>query len=162
MNKKIISITTNTLGTIIVIRSPIKRKWLFNLCIGPACKAPVGSLLLMACAYLFIACDAPTSVQEAIKPHYKYTYEADTIYHSEWSSGLDTLSTEYNVEWNTATVYMYQDSTKWSIGSLSHKTAYKTSSKPVYFDGVNINIVWPRLPTAWDKVVIRFSKKDSL
>ncbi len=74
--KPMISITTNTLGMIIVIRSPRSRTWLFNICLGlplldlwDATQArakrfamPLAMGMVILC---LMACETPTAIPTA-------------------------------------------------------------------------------------------------
>lgn len=174
MPKPILQTIHNNMGTILVIRSPRTRQWLFNLNISVpletkliAMKGYIMKTLLLStilfCAFVLTACGqnpvAPTT-------HYHYSYQADTLYQSDFATD-DTLQAHNDSTWTTAKVYVYQDSLKWLIGSLSWNNPGvdippSTNVKPVWWDGAAIDIVKERLPLYWTTIVIRYSRKEEV
>lgn len=162
--KPIFAYKRSTLGVTMVFRSPFKRLWLFNISIGNniTLRPALRFAALLSIALVYWACDTSTSPVDKPKTH--YAHFADTLWHDDmaiWNNG-DTVETDYHTSeaWTSATVYCYQDTTKWTVASLTYSKPVATSNKPIYWDGAAIQIMWDRMPKQWTKIEIRFSRKE--
>ncbi len=167
MKKPIIQVTINNMGTILVVRSPFSRQWLFNLSFSKGfTMSKVSAFLLSLSAILFYACVNPSEPETETKPKYKYTYFADTLHKDDmtlWNEGaLDKTEYSTGYEWNTVTVTLFDSVSHWSIGSGTYSKPLETSTKPVYWNGVSLVIDWDKLPSNWVQCVIRYSRKTEV